>query len=104
MYGKYTTIGVHSDLMIDVIKIDLTRSIGTLSEIHEEAGYAIFSSIGECEDWTPVEFYPKALRIVATLSARKFVGYPLCRNEEWIDLMIRYTVDAFACVQAISKL
>lgn len=42
--------------------------------------------------------------MVAMLSARKFVGYPLCRNEEWIDIMIKYTVDAFASVQAIAKL
>lgn len=33
-------------------------------------------------DWTPIDLHQKLLRLVAGTSARIFVGYPMCRDEE----------------------
>lgn len=39
--------------------------------------------------------------IAAQLSAKVFLGEPLCHNKEWLTISIRYTIDAF---QAARKL
>ena len=91
--------------MVQSVKIDLTRNIArTLQGLQDEADFAIPSCIGECEDWTPIQFFPKILRVIALLSGRIFVGLPLCRNEEWITTTINYTMDIFAAVPQIRKL
>jgi cytochrome P450 len=46
-------------------------------------------------DWTPVYIYPTVLRLVARLSARVFVGFPLCRDEDWLKVSILFTIDIF---------
>ena len=35
------------------------------------------------------------LETVARLSSRVFLGKPLCRNREWLEITKNYTVDAF---------
>ncbi|KAF8852075.1 cytochrome P450 monooxygenase [Acephala macrosclerotiorum] len=103
--GKYTTMGEHDQSLVDSVKIDLTRNIArTLAGLQDEADFAIPSTFGECEDWTPIPFYKDVLRVIALLSGRTFVGLPLCRNEEWIGITIRYTIDAFAAVDPINKI
>ncbi|KAJ8131349.1 hypothetical protein O1611_g2277 [Lasiodiplodia mahajangana] len=66
--GHYTTIDHESDIMLGAIKIDLNQ-------------------------WTPIELHEKLLRVVAQASARIFVGYPMCRNEEWLDCSTRFALD-----------
>lgn len=61
--------------------------------------YAVEEGIGDCADWTSVNIFGKLLRIVALASGRIFVGRPLSRDEEWIEMTINYTVD---CSKAIS--
>ena len=35
------------------------------------------------------------MRIIARVSARAFVGFPLCRDEDWLKTSILFTVDVF---------
>lgn len=35
-------------------------------------------------DWTPLPLYHMLSNLVALLSSRVFVGYPLNRNEAWV--------------------
>lgn len=41
------------------------------------------------------------LRIIARMSARTFVGLPLCRNEEWLHASIHYTENLFMTAFAL---
>lgn len=106
--GKYTTLGElasESNVLVESVKIDLTRNIArTLEGLQDEADFAIPDCIGECEDWTPIQFYSKTLRIIALLSGRIFVGLPLCRNEEWIAATINYTMDVFSAVNPLRSI
>jgi ent-kaurene oxidase len=45
-------------------------------------------------EWTPIDLHEKLLRVVAQASARIFVGYPMCRNEEWLDCSTKFAMDA----------
>lgn len=44
-------------------------------------------------DWTPVDLHETLLRIVAQASARIFVGYPMCRNDEWLECSTKFALD-----------
>ena len=37
-------------------------------------------------DWSPIQVYPKILRLVSRVNAKIFVGDGLHKNEEWIEI------------------
>lgn len=46
-------------------------------------------------DWTAVVKSRAAHRIATRTANRLLVGAPLCRNEEYLDMSIKYTIDVF---------
>ena len=42
--------------------------------------------------------YEMCLRLVARISARVFLGLPVCRDEDWLEASIRYTENIFQTV------
>ncbi|KAK6197790.1 hypothetical protein LQW54_010562 [Pestalotiopsis sp. IQ-011] len=69
----------------------------------EEVARTVDEVLGPCEDWTPVAIHKKFLRIVAIVSGQIFLGSDLCREEEYLDAAINYTVDVFAAVRALKS-
>lgn len=107
--GDYSTIGhLGSDpnTFIHAVKFDLTKNLGyVLEALQTEAEFAIPTSLQLSDDgWTEIPVYSKALRIVAILSGKMFVGYPLCRNEEWLETTVQYTLSAFLAGRAMLKI
>ena len=47
------------------------------------------------DNWISMPFNSTILRLVARISARVFVGFPLCRNEEWLATSISYSQNVF---------
>ena len=45
--------------------------------------------------WISIPYNSTVLRLVARISARVFVGLPLCRNEEWLRTSISYSQNVF---------
>ncbi|KAF4469441.1 Cytochrome P450 [Fusarium albosuccineum] len=100
--GKYTGLGKNVHPLSESVKNELTMNINiTLALLQDEIQYAIEEGIGDCPDWTPVKIFGKLLRIVALASGRIFVGRPLCRDEEWIDMTINYTVDSANAIKEV---
>ncbi|KAI0178730.1 putative cytochrome P450 [Hypoxylon sp. FL1284] len=92
--GHYTTIDHESDIMLGAIKIDLNRNLGLfVGDVEHEVSYCFETQFPPCQDWTPIDLHDKLLRVVAQASARIFVGYPLCRNEEWLDCSTKFALD-----------
>ncbi|KAI1809370.1 cytochrome P450 [Poronia punctata] len=92
--GHYTTIDHESDVMLGAIKIDLNRNLGNfVGDVEHEVAYCFESLFPPCDDWTPIDLHEKLLRVVAQASARIFVGYPLCRNEEWLACSTKFALD-----------
>lgn len=42
-------------------------------------------------DWAVVKPYHVILRLIACISARVFLGLPLCRSEEWLEISTEFT-------------
>lgn len=104
LLGKYTSIGVPRPQLVEAIKVDLTRNIAkTLSDLQDEVIFAVQKEFGSCDDWTGVGVYQSLLNTVARISARVFVGFPLCRDNDWIKTTTHYTEDVVAGFKAISK-
>lgn len=102
--SSFTNIDKGRDLMILVVKNDLTRHVAsTLKFLQEEIVYALDKELGPCEDWTPFTLYPTVAKIVSLLSARIFVGRPLSRNEEWVAVSINYTFQLILVRNALKK-
>ncbi|RFU29394.1 hypothetical protein B7463_g6914, partial [Scytalidium lignicola] len=105
MQGRYTGIsaGDHPEA-IDAIKYDLTRNIASiLGDLQDEISFAMDKEIGDVEGWKETYVYGTVLRLVARLSARTFVGLPLCREEDWLKATINVTTDTVIGVNAIAK-
>lgn len=96
--GKFTLIGTvgRANGFVNSIRLDLNKHLTeTLPPLLKETEYAVQKCIGTCPEWTPVHVHTQALRMVALLTGRVFVGTRLSRNEEWINSSIQTTVDTF---------
>ncbi|KAI1793056.1 cytochrome P450 [Ganoderma leucocontextum] len=80
---------------LDVIKEKLSRALpAILPDVIEELKLAVPEHIPTKDaEWTTVNVMTSMQKIVARASNRIFVGLPLCRNEEYLDLAIRFTMD-----------
>jgi cytochrome P450 len=105
MHGRYTTIGEPHPEAILAIKGELTRGIArTLADLQDEVTYAVDTEIGDAKEWKELYVVAKLLRIVALVSGRIFVGLPLCRNEQWINTTINFTVDLMHAVRDVEAI
>ncbi|KAI0163957.1 cytochrome P450 [Xylariaceae sp. FL1272] len=92
--GHYTTIDHESDIMLGAIKMDLNRNLGNfVGDVQEEVAHVFNTDFPPCDDWTAIDVHEKLLKVVAQASARIFVGYPMCRNEEWLNCSTKFAID-----------
>ncbi|KAF7328411.1 hypothetical protein MVEN_02556800 [Mycena venus] len=86
------------------VRSALTRNIGRcLPQMHDEFVRAFEDEFAlDGAEWKEITVMPHALRVVARTTARVFVGLPLCRNQEYVDLSISYTVAVFGRSQIIA--
>lgn len=95
--GQYTDLGTPLPEMFTAIKIDLTRHVRDfVPTLQEEVKYCfqkLIPSKVDTGDWQPFPVFPTIKRMVAILSACVFIGPPLSRDEEWIEIMYNYSDD-----------
>ncbi|RPD64699.1 cytochrome P450 [Lentinus tigrinus ALCF2SS1-7] len=80
---------------VDIIKEKLMRSLtAVLPDVIDELRAAVPDYIHAKDDeWITVNAIQSTLKIVSRASNRVFVGLPVCRNQEYLDLAIRFTID-----------
>lgn len=86
---------VHEDQYhLDVVRGALTRNIGSkFDDVRDEIMLAFEDEIPARNEWIKRPGMKSVLQIVARASNRLFVGLPVCRNQEYIDLNIRFTIE-----------
>jgi hypothetical protein len=101
---KHTSIGDQRPEVITAVKTDLTRNISTvLDTLQDEVKYALDKEVGACTEWKPIYLFKAITNIVALMSGRTFVGLPLSREDDWLDVTINFTVDAVAAARALKR-
>ncbi|KAJ7670599.1 cytochrome P450 [Mycena polygramma] len=86
------------------VRSSLTRNIGRcLPHLYDELVYAVDDLLVlQGSDWKEITVLSDMMPIVARSTARVFVGLPLYRNKEYIDLSISSTVSVFGHAQIIA--
>ncbi|EJD49225.1 cytochrome P450 [Auricularia subglabra TFB-10046 SS5] len=99
LQGDYTLGDWREETLLHVglIKSRLTRSLahlfpGVMDEITAAFTDEITSKLNGNE-WTTLAVSEALMRVVCRTSNRVFVGLPLCRDPEYIDLNVKYTID-----------
>ncbi|KAH7886354.1 cytochrome P450 [Phlebopus sp. FC_14] len=85
----------HNPYHIAVIRSQLTRNLSILyPEIRDEIVTA-FDDVLDLKDheWKNIPAFDAIQQVVCRTSNRIFVGLPLCRDPDWINLNIRFTLD-----------
>ncbi|KAL2867848.1 cytochrome P450 [Aspergillus lucknowensis] len=81
---------------LHLVKTHLTPNLELkIDDLRNEISLAFEQEIGAPVDWKPVVMARAAHRIATRTANRLLVGAPLCRNEEYLQMSIRYTIDVF---------
>ena len=92
----------HDNLLVDVIRIKLTQSLGLVTdEIVDEATHAIDKWFGDSSEWTTHKIKTTICDVVARVSTRVFVGKELARNEAWLEIAKENTIDSFVAASIL---
>ncbi|KAF8844228.1 cytochrome P450 [Paxillus ammoniavirescens] len=86
----------HNPYHIPIIRSQLTRNLGILyPDIRNEIVTA-FEEILDLRgnEWKSVPALQTVQTVVCRTSNRIFVGLPLCRNPDWMDLSMQFSMDA----------
>src|SRR4051794_7047706 len=82
---------------IQILRKDLTPKLNNLTPIIvEELGLAMERHMnahasGSLDgQWAEVNIWQTMMKVIAQVSNRVFVGEEICRNDTYLDLMVRY--------------
>ncbi|KAI0071400.1 cytochrome P450 [Panus rudis PR-1116 ss-1] len=79
---------------VPLIRNNLTRNLASLfSGVLDEIVAACHDNIPSSDDWVAVPALNTMMQVVCRASNRIFVGLPKCRDPDYIDLNIHFTVD-----------
>ncbi|KAK7021886.1 hypothetical protein VNI00_017175 [Paramarasmius palmivorus] len=88
---------------IGVILNALTKNISArFADVHDEIRAAFNDEIPPGKEWIKRPALKTVLNIVCRTTNRMFVGLPLCRDSDWMDLNIFFTVNVFARASIIN--
>ncbi|TFY68008.1 hypothetical protein EVJ58_g1278 [Rhodofomes roseus] len=87
---------------IPIIRNQFTRALTPLfGDMHDEIVRAFDDNIPKAKDWIKVPMLPTMMEVVCRTSNRLFVGLPLCRDRDYVELNKRFTIDVFVGGQII---
>ncbi|KAL1639239.1 hypothetical protein SLS58_008081 [Diplodia intermedia] len=90
------------DIFQEAIRIRLTQSLNFITEdLASEARDICNEAIPDSKEYTSVALKPLVMDLVARVSQRVFIGPDGCRNDEWLAITKRYTVDSLAAAREL---
>ncbi|KAJ5884561.1 hypothetical protein N7504_012133 [Penicillium tannophilum] len=83
-------------VLLDSVRIKLTQALGGLTiPLSKETAVTVEDAFPPADEWKPYNFSHKVPYMVARVSTLAFLGQRACRNEDWINVAVHYTIDAF---------
>ncbi|KAJ6452369.1 cytochrome P450 [Mycena vulgaris] len=91
---------------LDIVRSTLTRNLGKcFSDLRDEMILAFDDTLVLTgTDWKLVPALPTAMTMIARTTNRIFVGLPCCRNQEYLKLVVQFTIDVVIRAQLINLL
>ncbi|KAF2183915.1 cytochrome P450 [Zopfia rhizophila CBS 207.26] len=97
--GNHTNMNIilKNNLHFRTLQEKLTPNLAKLAQpMQDELDFAINKELPRCDgEWVAIKPYHTILRLVARISARVFLGVPMCRNEEWLEISTEFTENTF---------
>ncbi|KAJ3769084.1 cytochrome P450 [Lentinula raphanica] len=88
---------------VAIVRTPLTRNIATrFAEVRDEIVSAFADHIPPQDDWVKVPAYKTSFQIVGRTANRYFLGLPLCRDPDWLDLNTNFAVEVFISAMIIN--
>ncbi|KAJ5809501.1 uncharacterized protein N7503_001719 [Penicillium pulvis] len=85
-----------SRVLLDSVRIKLTQALGGLTiPLSKETAVTVKDAFPPSDGWKPYNFSRKVPYMVARISTLAFLGQKACRNEDWINVAVHYTIDSF---------
>ncbi|KIJ13840.1 hypothetical protein PAXINDRAFT_80216 [Paxillus involutus ATCC 200175] len=86
---------LHNPYHIPIVRLQLTRNLGILClDIRDEIVTAFEETLDlRGNEWKSVPALQTVQKVVSRASNRIFVGLPLGRNPDWMDLNVQFSVD-----------
>nr|UOW59931.1 SonI [Paraconiothyrium archidendri] len=92
----FTEFMYHSELIFRVLNNKLTPELNKYVDLAKsELEYAWDLDLPKPEEWTEVDIQQSIRMLVSRMSAKVFVGYPACRDMEWLKVSIDFSIDLF---------
>lgn len=102
--SQYTSLGADVPLFLKGIQLGLVRRLSLfVHPMMDEAERASSRLLGLNAEWESVNLHHLSGQLAAQVSARAFVGKPLCNNQEWIETLLGYTGKQWAAIRAVQK-
>ncbi|KAJ6569230.1 cytochrome P450 [Mycena capillaripes] len=103
--ARYTIGDYRHDLdfyRVGAIRSSVTSAIGPrFSDVRDEIIAAFADEVPAGQNWVKVPVIETARRIVSRTSNRLFVGLPLCRDPDYRDLNVEFTIDVMTSAQIL---
>ncbi|KAJ5653715.1 hypothetical protein N7490_000718 [Penicillium lividum] len=85
-----------SRVLVDSVRIKLTQALNGLTiPLSKETAATLKDTFPPSDEWKPYNFSRKVPYMVARISTLALLGEKACRNENWIEVAVNYTIDAF---------
>lgn len=83
----------HLPYHFDVVRVALTRAFPSRYEdIRDEIQISVREAFDSEEGWKEIPLFRSMVSVVSRTSNRLFVGLPLCRNQEYLSHLQRFTL------------
>ncbi|KAJ5665275.1 uncharacterized protein N7477_007723 [Penicillium maclennaniae] len=95
-FSPFGELAKSEDIFVDAVRIKLTQALGSITKpLSEETSLSLRNHWTDDEEWHDLPLKQSIVQIIAQLSSRVFLGEQMCRNPDWLRIIVDYTVDAF---------
>ncbi|GKZ68719.1 hypothetical protein AnigIFM50267_003461 [Aspergillus niger] len=90
----------HEGIFLEVINKKITQGLGQLTTpLSRETIAVLNEKLPDSGEWLPFTFAQEIPHIVARLSSLVFLGEKICRDKQWLDVSVNYTIHAFVAAR-----
>ncbi|KAG2420428.1 hypothetical protein HFD88_000040 [Aspergillus terreus] len=103
LYGleSLSRANLHFTIIPDAVTAMTRRLVHLVEPLSSEMALILQTQWADYSDWHKMALQPTLLTMVARLSSLAFLGTDMCRNPEWLEVAVNYTLARFAAVRSI---
>ncbi|KAJ7688404.1 cytochrome P450 [Mycena rosella] len=91
---------------ISVTRVEMTKNLDArFSEVHDEVVRTFEDHLAlQDDEWKAIPVQATVMQVICRTSNRLFVGLPLCRNRDYLNLNFEFTISVVVAAQLINIL